>query len=200
MPLSCAAAKAALHRLQSLEAEFNETLSAAATAKDEESANKAIAKAKDLKQTIERAIAALREQLPPRLERELNLREQYEEQINILRLNNLLERLPSGKEGFRVKDKEYPLPTYEAIVGKIRERRELYQQKAEQGFTQFQLVPFGLPLKRFTDAHRSALERHRAAGQLFRARSIFQSRDEPQMRGVGTEGFSARGGSAYCRE
>ena len=61
MPLSCVEAQNALQRLQSLETEFNQTLSAAAEAKDEDSANEAITKAKALKQTIEREMAALRE-------------------------------------------------------------------------------------------------------------------------------------------
>ena len=61
MPLSCVEAQNALHHLQSLEQEFNQTLSAAAKAPDQESARQAITKAKALKQTIEREMAALRE-------------------------------------------------------------------------------------------------------------------------------------------
>ena len=60
----CQELRADLQALKSLAEEFNQTLSAAAKATDQESARQAITKAKALKQTIEREIAALREQLP----------------------------------------------------------------------------------------------------------------------------------------
>ena len=60
----CQELRADLQALKSLAEEFNQTLSAAAKAPDQESARQAITKAKALKQTIEREIAALREQLP----------------------------------------------------------------------------------------------------------------------------------------
>src|SRR3989338_6151220 len=101
MPLSCVEAQNALHHLQSLETEFNQTLSAAAEAKDEDSANESITKAKSLKSVIEREMAALREQLPFRLERDLNLKEQYESQIHLLKTTGFLERLQSGQEGIK---------------------------------------------------------------------------------------------------
>jgi hypothetical protein len=113
-------------------------------------------------------------------ETELNLREQYNSQIEILRSNHLLETLSSGQEGITtILNQEVPLPTYEQIKSSLESNQELYQTKSSQGFKRLIIVPFGKKLQSLIDAYGEALKRHAQEGKLFRTRLNPSDPDEP---------------------
>lgn len=83
------------------------------------------------------------------LEQELNLREQYATQTELLTSLNIATKLDSGQMGIKdILNREQPMPTYEQIVEALSkpEVRELITTKVEQGFTQLLIVPIGLEL------------------------------------------------------
>jgi len=79
------------------------------------------------------------------IEKNFELKEQYKEQIEILKKNGLIEKLPSGEIGFiDITGTPRPIPTYEEILERVKAKKELLDRKREQGFTQLLLVPFGM--------------------------------------------------------
>jgi hypothetical protein len=111
---------------------------------------------------------------------ELNLREQYNVQLNILRNNHLLETLSSGQEGITtILNQEVPLPTYEQIRSSLESNQELYQTKASQGFKRLIIVPFGKKLQDLIDAYADGLKRHAQEGKLFYPKLNSSDPDKP---------------------
>ena len=169
---SCSELQADLAALKALGAEFDRALSAAAKAPDQESARQAITKAKALKQTIERSIAALREQLSPRLERELNLREQYDKQ-RALWEGLGLSRLEA------INGQHYNLPEYTDVLALFEKHKEVVKRKASHGFTKLLLVPFGLSNDRLTSLLSQRLLEHHRQGKLLRTKKTPADPDQP---------------------
>ena len=118
---------------------------------------------RELRNSIERCAKELTE-----VEFIPNFREQYHAQIDLLRESGLLQKLSNGREGIRgVDDQEYPIPNFEELTDDIEAYREIYEEKAQQGFTKLLLVPFALPLSKITNAYGKALKKKADAGQLY---------------------------------
>jgi len=81
-----------------------------------------------------------------------NLREQYEDQIELLH-----------KEGFldHMKNLSRPVPTLEQIAKRLYERRETLEIKQDQGFTRLLLVPFATGLGFFVSVVQEFLGEYR---------------------------------------
>jgi len=80
-------------------------------------------------------------------EKSLELEKQYKDQVEILKKNGLIEKLPSGELGFiDINGQARPIPTYKDILKRVEAKKELLEKKKEQGFTQLLLVPFGMKL------------------------------------------------------
>src|SRR3989338_564380 len=107
---------------------------------------------------------------------------QYEEKAKLLNRLGLLEILPEKKEiGLTgINGREYPIPKREDIEKIIRENRELYEAKMKQGFTEMEIVPFGLQLEqRLIKTAEKAILKHHQAGKLFYARRNPEDEIEP---------------------
>src|SRR3989339_330494 len=100
---------------------------------------------------------------------DIGLEQQYRESAKILDRLGLLELLPeSGEKGIRgIDGKEYPIPSLDSIKAKIKNDREKYQIKFNQGFTQIQLTPFGLPLELLAAKLEETILKHHKDGKLF---------------------------------
>jgi len=108
-------------------------------------------------------------------------REQYDTQYRILNKLGLLDILPeSGETGIiGIDNKEYPIPTREAIEQEIRAHREVYETKMNQGFTQIQLTPFGIPLDVLTSTLERRIREHHKQGKLLATKEKPDDPDEP---------------------
>ena len=96
----------------------------------------------------------------------LKLKEQYLSQVKVLYQSGLLENFPPTSERPRpelgivgIDGKEYPLPSYEAILQSLqdKESREFLIKKAEQGLNKLLLVPFAMPLSVIIERYKQAL-------------------------------------------
>jgi len=95
------------------------------------------------------------------------LKSQYGQKARILNELGLLEILPEKNEiGIVAIDgREYPFPEPETIEAELRKNKEFYARKMSQGFTELYIIPFGLPLERFTHAAKNEILRcHRQGG------------------------------------
>jgi hypothetical protein len=73
----------------------------------------------------------------------INIAEQYQEQLAILKDTKLIEKLPNGEYGIVGQDnKEYIIPTLDEILERMNKDIEKYKTKIEQGFTKILIVPF----------------------------------------------------------
>ncbi len=137
-----------------------------------------VSSAKDTKQQLETNIQELELLLNP-FEHRLNLKQQYEFQINLLTQCGLLETFASGEQGITgIDGKEYPIPSYREITRRMREEQEKFETKTQQGFVKLILVPFGLPLVWLTDAYRQMLQQHFDEGKLFRTQKTRHNPEE----------------------
>lgn len=112
---------------------------------------------------------------------DIGLEQQYRESAKILDRLGLLELLPeSGEKGIRgIDGKEYPIPSLDSIKAKIKNNREKYQIKFNQGFTQIQLTPFGLPLELLAAKLEETILKHYKDGKLFSTKANPDDPDEP---------------------
>ena len=79
------------------------------------------------------------------IEKNFELKKQYEDQVETLKKNGLIEALPSGEMGFiDITGTPRPIPTYEEILERVKAKKEFLERKREQGFSQLLLVPFGM--------------------------------------------------------
>jgi len=154
--LSCTQAQSELARLKTLRAEFD-------VAFDEAVRTGRPERAQTLRFEIEARIRELREGLIFPLERKLNLRNQYESEKNILLGAGILETFPSGAQGIKGIDlKPYLMPSYQEVRNLIREKKAVFEKKADQGFTKLLLVPFGIKLDDLIEKYRQLLLAHYA--------------------------------------
>ena len=117
-----------------------------------------IERAKILKAELEQGMTALSERLISPLERELQLKEQYDRQVNILGSCGITEQMRA---------KGYEIPSYSQIRSAFRAEQELLTTKAEQGFKTFLLVPFGMSIADLTKIYGDALKKHKTENKLF---------------------------------
>ena len=102
----------------------------------------------------------------------LELPSQYEANAKILNRSGLLDILPEtgGKGIVSIDGKECPFPKIEDIEAVIRKNPELFRKKMEQGFTELEITPFGLPLETIIKIVEKAIVRHHKEGKLFSTR------------------------------
>jgi len=114
-----------------------------------------------LKQELETKVKELNNKLYPleNLEQE-HLEKQYLSQVEILNSSGILETLSSGEQGIKIGKKEYPLPTLDSILERLRENSEQLDKKASQGFTKLLVVPFGLDLQTLIEKYKQVLLKH----------------------------------------
>ena len=158
--LSCNEAQTALAEIKSLKTEFERVLEDAIRTGELE-------RARTLRSGLESRMRELRESLISPIERKLDLKHQYESQRRVLESAGILERLPSGNQGIHgIDGKAYPMPSYQETRGLIREKREVLEKKAEQGFTKLLVVPFGMKLDDLVGKYKALILRHKAENKL----------------------------------
>lgn len=91
----------------------------------------------------------------------LELQQQYEKQKEVLIQTRLLETLSNGESGIiGIDGKEYPIPTFDQIIERIRSKEEVLKTKAEQGFKKLILVPLGMPLSTLIECYKQTIIKH----------------------------------------
>jgi hypothetical protein len=155
--LSCNEAQTALAEIQSLKTEFDRVLEDAIRTGE-------LTRARALRSGLESRMRELRESLISPVERKLDVKHQYESQRRVLESAGILERLPSGEQGIRG---AYPVPSYQEIRNLIREKKDVLEKKAEQGFTKLLIVPFGMKLDDLVEKYKELLLKHKAEEKLF---------------------------------
>jgi hypothetical protein len=153
---TCQSLRDDLLALNSLKADFDVALNTAIATNTPED----LERIRDLKARLESGITALKEKLIPPELKEFHLKEQYDSQIAVLERTHILETLPSGEKGIKgIDGKEYPIPTYEQILARMKEKKEMLGTKKEQGFTKLLLVPFGMSLDILLERYKAAILR-----------------------------------------
>lgn len=174
----CLNAKASLSEIQLLKQMFDETYQLANLSKDAAHIED-FQKAKHL---ISKEIETLKQTTySVEIERLLRIRKQYRYQVNLFTelgiLESKTEATPSGEhqEVLFIKgidNIDYPVPSLEDVLAAMSEKKELLKIKADQGFTKFILVPFGMSLK-------SLIEKVRQTVLIDREKQSFDEDDEP---------------------
>lgn len=114
------------------------------------------------------------------IERLLNLREQYENQKEILQRIGILEKLSNGEIGTRgIDNKEYILPSYQGITERIIKNQEILKTKIEQGFQKLLIVPFGMKLDDLIEKYRQVILKHYKEGKLLATKKEPTDPDRP---------------------
>jgi len=105
----------------------------------------------------------------------------YQSEVLFLRQAGLIEILPKSRDMglLDITGKERPLPTPEAIATELREHKEIFTKKLNQGFTDFRLTPFGSPLAKLEALVRKALLKHHQDGKLFGTDYDVQKQPKP---------------------
>src|SRR3989339_2218153 len=112
---------------------------------------------------------------------DIGLEQQYREIAKVLNNLGLLEILPeSGEKGILgIDGHEYPIPSLDSIKAKMKEQKEIYQTKFNQGFIQIQLTPFGLPLEMLAAKLEEQILKHHHEGKLLATKANPTDPDEP---------------------
>lgn len=114
------------------------------------------------------------------LEKELQLKEQYESQQQILKTTGILEMLSNGQKGITgIDGKEYPYPTYDEVKERVSAKEAILREKAEQGFTKLLIVPLGMSLDKLLDKYQATILAHHQAGRLLATKADPADPDEP---------------------
>jgi hypothetical protein len=157
---TCLALRAEHAAIQALAAQFD-----AALAKATQTGN--YTEPRRLKAQIEAAVAALEEKINPPEVRELGLEEQYAEQFEVFERAGILETLSNGEKGIKgIDGKEYPIPSFETLMARAREKQEVIKEKKPQGFTNLILVPFAMSLDALTKKYGERIKAVHAQGKL----------------------------------
>jgi len=98
---------------------------------------------------------------------------QYQEQIQILNRLGLLDfikienpiEMDKGIVG--IDNQEYAIPSIQDIQKQIQENREKFETKRKQGFSEIQITPFALPLKKLIEIAKKQLLKHAQEKKLF---------------------------------
>ncbi len=137
-------------------------------AKGYESANqlsKALKKYQELLAYLKNKKTA--EVIGKKLESELNLKEQYEEQVQTLKEVGILKKLKNGEWGMKdILGNEQPIPSYDEILKRMNAKAEILDKKREQGFTQLLLVPIGMKLSEITEKAGELIVKKHGEGNL----------------------------------
>ena len=185
-PQECQQLKENLADLSSLGKEFDRLLTTARPSPEasggtalQSGKEEDIQKLEELKQEMTSQKEELREKLWPFPELpRTELEAQYNTQIEILERTGLLSHLSGGELGIRLSSQEYPLPSFQDITRKLREKREILKNKISQGFTQLQITPL-LPINTFQQTLGRLLIEHHNNHTLFKAKRDPSMPDEP---------------------
>jgi len=143
-------------------------------------------KAQELRIELESKIANIQEKLWPfeALEKE-KIEEQYNEQMEVMKRNGIIEKLSNGEMGIRgmdtedsSKEKEYVFPKLEDILKKMKEKKEILETKAEQGFDQLLIVPFGMKLDDLIERYKQVVLKHHKEGKFLATKKDPSDPDE----------------------
>ncbi|MDZ4285800.1 MAG: hypothetical protein U1A23_02640 [Candidatus Sungbacteria bacterium] len=150
------------------ELESLETLSQGfSTALEEGVKSRDLGSLEALRQELEIKRDALRDKLNP-FESTINLKEQYKSQWEILERTGVLKSLSSGERGIvGIDGEDYPMPSYEEIVKRMKENKEVLSTKIEQGFGKLLVVPQGMSLDHLIENYKQTLLTHHTEGKLF---------------------------------
>ena len=137
-----------------------------------------IARLEELKTELEKGKNKLKEKLWPFTElSRTELEAQYISQIEILEKTNLLTRLSDGKLGLRINNQEYPLPDFQEITRRFKEKKEILKDKISQGFGQIQITPL-LSINTLKQALSRLLIEHSQNQKLFKTKRDPNDPDE----------------------
>jgi hypothetical protein len=91
------------------------------------------------------------------------VKKQYEEQVAIFHEIGLLEFFPEAEAMgiVGIDGREFPIPEREQIQAYLRENKDIFEEKAKQGFTELSMTPFALPLDYFIDLLTKRLLAHK---------------------------------------
>ena len=171
--LSCHEARSALAEIKSLRTEFERVFDDAVRTGE-------LAQARTLRSNLEARVQELRDGVISPIERKLDLKHQYESDRQILEGAGILEQLPSGESGITgIDGKPYPMPSYQDVRHLLREKRNALEKKADQGFTELLIVPFGMKLDDLVEKYKELLIKHHAEGKLFATKEKDADPDEP---------------------
>ena len=95
---------------------------------------------------------------------------QYSEKVKILNELGIIHPLRENIEHLGIigiDGKEYILPEQEKIKDKIRQRKEIYLPKMEQGFQEIEITPFALPMSKLIKIAEEEIIKHFEQGKLF---------------------------------
>lgn len=162
--ISCRDAQDHLKQVKALEQELNRYLEHAqnpTTPADVATEN--IQKAREIRKNLDREVIFLNENANL-FEQLINLREQYESQMNVLETAKILEeREINGEKVKGIVDIEgnfHQVPTHYEVVERLREQKELIKKKCTQGFGLLRLVPFGIPLSVLKESYARLLKEY----------------------------------------
>ncbi len=169
----CINLRTSLDSIRALKSEFDaayETAVSSDTAEERQ-------KAQNLKHALEIRTRELQQEVNVlETERVYDLRAQYESQVTLLKRTGLIETKTHTDETGREQEvsfmrdihgQEYPVPSYETLVERLAEKKELLHSKADQGFTKFLLVPFGMSLDQMFEKFRAYLLDYKKAHPEF---------------------------------
>src|SRR3989338_11327460 len=159
----CTNLRASLETLRSLKQDFHIAYDSAVSSGTPED----VQKVQDLKHLLETQTRELQKSVN-KLEAEhlYDLKAQYKSQVTLLQRTGLIatkiniDETGKVQEVFCMRDihgNEYPVPSYETLVEHLAEQKELRRTKADQGFTKFLLVPFGMSLDQMIHMFRAYL-------------------------------------------
>lgn len=107
------------------------------------------------------------------------LKQQYDNQKEILIQNNILETLSNGKLGIKAIDnKEYAFPSIQDIKKAIQTQKQELRPKTEQGLNHLLIVPFGLKLDDLIDKYKQVILNHYHQGKLLATKENPTDADE----------------------
>ena len=176
----CPELKKELNDIKTLKQEFDFELENALNSKDTK-------KAQELRKELEAKIESIQNKLWPfeTLEKK-KIEEQYNEQKEVMEKNGIIEKLSNGEMGIRGidpedinKEKEYVFPKLEDILKKMKEKKEILEIKAEQGFNQLLIVPFGMKLDDLIEKYKQILWKHYKEKKLFA--TMKNSKEQPKF-------------------
>ncbi|MBI5306438.1 hypothetical protein HZB04_02550 [Candidatus Wolfebacteria bacterium] len=170
---NCEKIKQEYENLKSIKKEFDLEYQKAAETGNLEKANELKAELEQKRDALQKKLWPF-EELPSK-----ELKEQYESKKKILENTGLLEKLSNGEMGIKgINNKEYAIPTYNEIIKKIRENKEIFKTKTEQGFTEMEIVPFGLSLEKLIETAKKTILKHHKEGKLFYTRKNSEDENE----------------------
>lgn len=176
-PQECQQLKEDFSSLSSLGEEFESLLEQPLRSDSKEDIAR-LERLEELKKKIIERKEGLREKLWPLPELpRVELESQYNAQIEILDRTNLLVNLSNGELGIKIQAQEYPLPSFQEITQRLREKREILKNKINQGFNQIQITPL-VSIDTLKQTLSRLLIEHHKNHKLFKTRRNPQDKDE----------------------